>query len=82
MGLRATKTVWPVASLGNPVDGGQSLGDSGYRDFILDLKEKGFEIALHGVWGESAVRDSVNYGLERFKEIIGYAPRLHANYVG
>jgi len=81
-GFITTKTVWPLSPQGSPIGGGDSLEDQGYRDLILYLKAKGFEIALHGVSDESSTRLRVIEGIKKFKEIIGYAPRIHANHTG
>ena len=59
-GLRTTKTVWVVEHSDDPeyTDKGATLRDPVYRAFILDLKSKGFEIALHGCTRrECAARD-------------------------
>lgn len=77
-----TKTVWPLSPKGSPIGGGDSLEDQCYKDLILDLKAKGFEIALHGVSDESSIRPRVIEGLKKFKEIIGHAPRIHVNHTG
>jgi hypothetical protein len=81
-GFITTKTVWPLSPQGSPIGGGDSLEDQSYRDFILDLKVKGFEIALHGVSDESSTRPRVIEGLKKFREIIGHAPRIHVNHTG
>jgi hypothetical protein len=81
-GFITTKTVWPLSPQGSPIGGGDSLEDQSYRDLILDLKDKGFEIALHGVSDESSTRLRVIEGLEKFKKVIGNAPRIHANHTG
>jgi hypothetical protein len=81
-GFITTKTVWPLSPQGSVIGGGDSLEDRNYRDLILTLKAKGFEIALHGVSNESSPRPRVIEGLKKFREIIGYAPRIHANHTG
>ena len=81
-GFITTKTVWPLSPRGSPIGGGDSLEDQSYRDFILDLKVKGFEIALHGVSDESSNRPRVIEGLKKFREIIKHTPRIHANHTG
>jgi len=50
-GLRTTKTVWVLAGteMHHSPNSGASLSDPDYRAFILDLQQRGFEIALHGV---------------------------------
>jgi hypothetical protein len=81
-GLLTTKTVWPLAPIGKSIEGGQSLEDQDYGRWIVDLKAKGFEIAMHGIADESSTRDRVLKGLNTFKEIIGHAPRMHVNHTG
>jgi hypothetical protein len=81
-GFITTKTVWPLSPQGPMIGGGDSLEDQSYRGLILDLKTKGFEIALHGVSDESSTRTRVIEGLKKFKEIIGNTPRIHANHTG
>jgi len=81
-GFLTTKTVWPLKPLGNAKTGGQSLEDSQYRDWIMELKSRGYEIALHGVSDESSDRRRVIDGLKLFKDIVGHDPLIHANHVG
>src|SRR5262252_4214835 len=81
-GLATTKTASPLTLRGPPIRGAGSLQARNYRDLILDLKAKGFEIALHGASDESSTRPRVIEGLKKFKEIIGHAPRIHANHTG
>lgn len=81
LNLRTTKTVWvaptdPAAHYAAT----QTLEDPDYRDFILDLQAKGFEIALHGVRGDSTERSGIEQGLNRFQEILGHDPATHVNH--
>jgi hypothetical protein len=82
LGLRTTKTVWPLNSIGTPFTGGSSLEDPEYRRWVLDLQAQGFEIALHGVADDSSTRERIALGLDRFREILGHDPRVHANHLG
>jgi hypothetical protein len=82
LGLRTTKTVW-VLPTNEPQDDpnlGESLSDSAYVAFILDLLEKGFEIALHGSRGGSSKRPEIIESLETYKNIIGQYPKIHINH--
>jgi len=81
-GLRTTKTVWVLESteLTHSPNQGESLHDSAYRAFILDLKSKGFEIALHGVRGGSSPRRDIISGLEEFRGLLGQYPVIHVNH--
>lgn len=81
-GLRTTKTVWALESteLAHSPNRGESLRDPAYRAFILDLKSKGFEIALHGVRGGSSPRRDIINGLEEFRSAFGQDPGIHVNH--
>src|SRR5438034_4889586 len=59
LGMRATKTVWP---LGCPegsrnFSSSQTLDDPEYYAFVADLPRRGFEIASHGATMESSTRE-------------------------
>lgn len=77
-GIRTTKTVWPFRPRGHY--DGQSLCDLHYRNWILDLKSSGVEIALHGVGDGFFSRKEIAEGIKIFKEILGYPPKIHCNH--
>lgn len=81
LGMRTTKTVWPVrCEEGSEMFGAaETLDDPGYRDFVVDLSRRGFEIAFHGATMESSQRERTMRGLTRFAEMFG-PPRVHANH--
>lgn len=81
-GLRTTKTVWVLKSndLAHPPNQGDTLQDAAYREYMLELQRRGFEIALHGVRGGSSARQDIIEGLELFKQILGHYPILHVNH--
>ena len=81
-GMRTTKTVWIFESndLANPTNRGDSLSNPAYRQFILDLHRKGFEIALHGVRGGSSRREDTVRGFEEFKATFGNYPAMYVNH--
>ena len=81
-GVHTTKTVWVLPSQGSthPADAGDSLSTPAYRDYMLDLQRRGFELALHGVRGGSSRRADIAKGLEAFKAIVGHDPRMHVNH--
>jgi hypothetical protein len=58
----------------------ETLRDAPYLEFVLDLKKRGFEIAFHNATMESSLRDRTLYALDRFEEIFGAAPTIHANH--
>jgi hypothetical protein len=80
LGMRTTKSVWPLASVPDGCHGGASLQESDYLNFVLELRDKGFEIALHGVRNHDANREAVERGLDEFHRLIGYNPRIHTNH--
>ncbi len=51
-----------------------------YLGFILDLKKKGFEIALHNVGSGSYLRNEIKKGIEEFRDKIGNYPSTHVNH--
>jgi hypothetical protein len=81
-GFCTTKTVWPLRPLSRPAAKEGTLEDAPYRNWILDLKRRGFEIALHGVADEPSTRERIIVALDRFREVIGSDPRMHVNHVG
>src|SRR5437868_9781662 len=80
LGMRTTKSVWPLASVPEGKYGGCSLQDSAYLDFILRLRDAGFEIALHGMRNHHSSRALVAEGLAEFRRLIGTDPRIHTNH--
>ena len=81
LGLAITKTVWVLPAPEDPRwREGETLDDPRYRDFIVALQARGFEIALHGVRGTSSTREEIRTGLRRYREILGRPPRIHVNH--
>jgi hypothetical protein len=82
LGMRVTKTVWPVACPEGSRDffESETLEDPEYRDFIVDLSKRGFEIAFHGATMESSERPRTLRALELFGETFGHHPRVYANH--
>jgi hypothetical protein len=82
LGLKTTKTVWiyPSNNLEKWPNRGETLSDSLYRSYIMDLKDRGFEIASHGARGGSTKRDKNLQAFEDYKNIIGEYPRIYINH--
>ena len=81
LGLRITKTVWPLnVDAGSHYESSETLQDEVYRNFILELRESGHEIAIHGVRGCSSNREMIASGLACYLEIFGKYPRVHINH--
>lgn len=77
-GLRTTKTVWVYPPRDN--FSGQCLQDGDYREFIYELREDGFEIALHNVGSGAFTRDEILRGVEEFRELMGFYPTMQINH--
>src|SRR5258705_11914362 len=82
LGMRTTKTVWSVACEEGSPDfrGSETLDDPRYRDFVVDLQRRGFEIAFHAATMESSPRERTVRAMERFRETFGASPRGPANH--
>lgn len=78
-GLRTTKSTWVYPSRGKCA--GQSLADADYRDWLIELSRKGFEIGLHNIGDGSFSREEIAAGLEIFRETFGCYPKVHTNHV-
>jgi len=78
LNMRTTKTVWVYPPRDHFT--GQSLADREYLSFVKNLKDKGFEIALHGVGSGSFGRGEIIEGLELFKTTLGEYPSIHINH--
>jgi hypothetical protein len=80
LGMRTTKSVWPLPSVAQAEIHGDTLHEPEYLNFVLDLKKKGFEIALHNVRNFDSQRETISSGLREFRERIGEYPRTHTNH--
>jgi hypothetical protein len=82
LGLRTTKAVWPVKGHGTPKIGGATCQDQQYLQWMLKLKEQGFEIALHNVTHHTSTREETARGIESFHRMFGHYPHSMANHSG
>jgi len=80
LGIRITKTVWPLRS--DPADPAyaQSLEDNEYLEFVLSLQEAGFEIGYHGPRAGSNERSVIHESLALFREKLGHDPVTYAHH--
>ena len=65
----STETCWPLRgnmSFGKNANG-QTCQDVDYRDWLLGLQAKGFEMAWHGASWQSSLRGDTIRGLECFR---------------
>jgi hypothetical protein len=80
LGVRITKSVWPLRC--DPKDhfAGQSLQDPEYLDFIRELKGNGFEIGYHGARAGDNPRSVTLEALDAFRDLIGHDPATYAQH--
>lgn len=79
LGFRTTKTVWVKESqVKNDVDDyGDTTERYEYLEYIKELQQEGFEIALHNVSSEDNKREDIIDGIERFKSHFGGYPNVN-----
>lgn len=83
LGMRTTKTVWPLDSpqeTKGHYHRGETLEDEGYRDWILELAAAGFEIAFHNASMTSSRRERTVQALGVMRDLFGTGPSLHCNH--
>ena len=81
LGLRAAKSVWPLRGSDQGIFAmSQTLEDLEYRDFVLDLSRRGFEINMHGASMETTQREGVIAAFDRFHDVFGVHSRVHTNH--
>ncbi|MBL7860696.1 MAG: hypothetical protein JNJ65_05990 [Cyclobacteriaceae bacterium] len=78
IGLKTTKTVWIYP----PKDSytGDCLQDEEYKKFILELDNKGFEIASHGVGSGKFTRTEIIEGFDYYQSVLNRYPKIHINH--
>jgi len=81
--IYTTKSIWvlPTNKPKTCVNYGQTLSNPVYRDFILELRNKGFEIGFHGPRDGHSKRSEIIAATEEFKKIISYYPRTYVNHL-
>ena len=82
LGMRTTKSVWVLRGEGEPENVGETCEDRHYLEWVLSLRERGFEIGLHNVAPTTSPREQTRRGLERFGELFGRRPIVHCNHLG
>lgn len=82
LGLRATKSIWPLKGEGTPAIGGATCEDPDYLAWTLTLQAKGFEIGYHGATYVTSPRGRVIEAVERFRALYGHYPLSMANHAG
>lgn len=78
-GIITTKTCWAYPSR-DDIYTGECLEDENYKDFLIDLKEKGFEIGFHNAGSGQFKREETLNALEKFKDVFKTYPNMHINH--
>ena len=79
LGMLTTKTVWPL-SYDGPSDyrGSHTLQDPGYAKYIVELRDRGFEIGYHGPSLVSMDRSHIQLSFDVFHDVLSSYPRMYA----
>ena len=82
LGMRVTKTVWPLSCPegSKKFQSSETLEDPDYCAFVVDLQQRGFEVTWHGATMESSTRERTVRALEGFRKVFGTYPRVHVNH--
>jgi len=82
LGMRTTKSVWPIKGEMVPTVGGETCEDLAYSNWVKSLQNKGFEIGLHNVTYHSSERADIARGMEAYRRLFGASPSIHVNHAG
>ena len=80
LGFRTTIGVWPIAAKGETNSGGETCANPEYRDFLIDLQKRGFEIAFHNAAPATSTREETLDALNTFEQYFGGPPCVMANH--
>jgi hypothetical protein len=82
LGLRTTKSAWPLAGSRPAPLSGETCADPAYRAWLCDLQRAGFEIGWHNATYHTSRREETARGLETFAAVFGRYPVSMANHAG
>lgn len=82
LGLRTTKTVWPLDCPEGSRNyfAADTLARPEYLAWVKELVEQGFELASHGATMESSLRERTERAIALLEREFGFCPRLYANH--
>jgi hypothetical protein len=80
LGMRTSKSVWPIRGPREPSIPGATCEDHDYRAWTLELQRQGFEIGYHNATFHGVDRADTERALDRFADIYGGYPRAGANH--
>jgi hypothetical protein len=82
LGMRITKSVWPLPAPAARTTGGSTCADPDYLAWVLELRALGHEIGYHNATDGSSTREQTRAGLDRFRELFGHDPKVGADHAG
>ena len=80
LNFKTTKSVWMMKGKKPTKDSGVTCDDKIYLNWLLELKNKGFEIGYHNTTYHSSYRQEIKKGLEKFVKIFNHSPAVMANH--
>ena len=81
LGILTTKSVWVFPTTGVQTQlAAQTLSTPQYLDFVRQLEDRGFEIAFHGARAQSSTKEITLSAIEKFRQLLGHYPNIHANH--
>ena len=80
LNFKTTKSVWMIDGNKPTKDSGVTCDDKIYLNWLLELKNKGFEIGYHNTTYHSSYRQEIEEGLEKFVKIFNQSPTVMANH--
>ena len=82
LGLRTTKSVWPLRGTRSGDAEGAVCEDQPYLAWVQSLQGDGFEIGYHMATYHTSQRESTIKALDGFEELFGAPPLTMANHAG
>ena len=80
LNFKTTKSVW-IKEGSKPNKGyGITCDDEKYLKWLLELKNKGFEIGYHNTTYNSSLREEIDESLKKFSKVFNQKPKVMANH--
>lgn len=80
LGFRTTKSVWPLRGTQPGNCPGQTCEDPEYLNWLLKLRDQGFEIGYHMATWHTSERERTIAALAQFEKLFGQPPSSMANH--
>ena len=80
LNFKITKSVWVQEGKKKEQNQGITCDDREYLNWLLELKNRGFEIGYHNTTYQSSLRQETKEGLEKFEKMFGRNPKVMANH--